>query len=121
MKAEIKIPLSPTYALEVPKGSKITGLRMENDIPRVMVEAPFELTTAEEIANPGPVEFEVINLRVYMEGETEKIEDDGNHEGGKPYIPQPIPIPEPSDKLRKLAVFETVECVATWHVFQSIE
>jgi hypothetical protein len=120
----LKFALHPKQTITLPVGCEITGAHLENDISFLDLSLPDSLPIREDIAwtpqghfGPDGVQVKTYDatIMVFMEGET-KTETVDDKE-----VLVPIPIPEPSDKLRKLAVFETVECVATWHVFQSTE
>jgi hypothetical protein len=113
----LKFALHPKQTITLPVGCVITGAHLENDISFLDLSLPDSLPNREDIAwtpqghfGPDGVQVKIYDatILVFMEGELTTDEQ------------VPIPIPEPSDKLRKLAVFETVECVATWHVFQAL-
>lgn len=120
----LKFALLPEQTIRLPKGCRITGVTVTDDITSLVIESPYGAALSEVRAfgeklfwvSGEHIQTEDHHLRVYMEGEVLHSTDAEGKE-----VKTVVQIPEESDTLREIAVFDTVECAATWHLFTEVK
>lgn len=121
----LKFPLHAEQTIRLPKGCKITGVTVTDDITFLTIEKDYEYPLLKDIRADmagklycmgAEIPHEDHKLLCFFEGDYRVTRDELGNE-----VKTIIPIPEESDTLREIAVFETQEVAAVWHIFEEVK